>query len=716
MKTLKIVLLSATVVLASSCNWTSLVSRSAADEPGNDESETPAISGDGRYVAFYSTADNLVPGDFNGFGDIFVRDTRNNTLERINVDSTGNEAIQDSEGRPSISSDGRYVAFSSLAWNLVGNDWTPLWDIFVHDRDIGITTRVSVNSAGDAGDDNSYAPSISADGRFVAFQSKATNFSTVDNSSVSDIFVHDRDTGNTSLVSVDSAGNWILGQNWKPAISGDGRYVAFESSDNDAAPGCEDSGWVVLVHDRNTGSTTCVSVDSAGNGGNIHSQKPSISASGRFVAFESTSTNLVVGDTNNSRDVFLHDRDSGTTTRLSVDSQGNEAGCCSRNAAISGDGRYVAFESSARNLGNNNSTHVYVHDNVTGTTYTASKGAEGEQADHHSFHPAISANGRYLAFESVADNLVTGYNLPAHTDIFIRANQEVTVTSITPNLLPIGSTTAITITGTNFLDDAVVLLAAQITGLVIVDENTITLDATVPITTPPGAGNLSVNLFGTGASLIAGSSALCTGCITFFSSDLAAFSGAGAGQLCTDGLYSNGVEALHPLHGCVPGVMPLLDDGNSLTNDYFDEVGGRVAHEHINSGEVTYESFGPADFDLTDLDIPDGQTASLGEDLTLDFGFPSSNIAMLLDLDYVPNDGGIGATEYDGFTADILLDDLHMDVLSTALVAQGISAIGTYTVTGILIDTSTHTSHDNSGVPYTALAASQFFTFDLTIY
>ena len=237
----------------------------------------------------------------------------------------------------------------------------------------GLTTRVSVDSAGNQANGGSFAPAISADGRFVAFHSVATDLVGGDTNGVGDIFVHDRQTGLTTRVSVDSVGNQANGDSNFAAISADGRFVAFHSvATNLLGAGVDTNGTTdIFVHDLQTGLTTRVSVDSAGNQANDHSVLAAISADGRFVAFESFATNLlgVGGDTNGVWDVFVHDRQTGLTTRVSVDSAGNQANSDSHLPAISADGRFVAFHSVATNLvgagvDTNGTTDVFVHDRL----------------------------------------------------------------------------------------------------------------------------------------------------------------------------------------------------------------------------------------------------------------------------------------------------------------------------------------------------------------
>jgi Tol biopolymer transport system component len=345
-----------------------------------------------------------------------VRAMPGNTT-RVSVATGGGQANFDSFD-PSISADGRYVAFTSDATNLVSGDTNGAWDIFVHDRQTGQTTRVSVATGGGQANLASLDPSISADGRYVAFVSAATNLVSGDTNNVADIFVHDRQTGQTTRVSVASDGTQANNQSSDPSISSNGRYVAFASLASNLVSGDTNGAWDVFVHDRQTGETTRVSVASDGTqaiGFFFGSSNPSISADGRYVAFDSWATNLVSGDTNDKPDVFVHDRQTGQTTRVSVSSDGTQANNGANYPSISADGRYVAFESGATNLvsGDTNSvTDIFVHDRQTGQTTRVSVSSDGTQANEgpgwSGETSSISADGRYVAFSSGATNLVSG--------------------------------------------------------------------------------------------------------------------------------------------------------------------------------------------------------------------------------------------------------------------------------------------------------------------
>jgi len=410
---------------------TERVSMGSDGSEGNRDSERPAISTDGRYVAFESWASNLVADDTNGTCDVFVHDRQTGVTERVSVDSGGVEGNHWSIS-PTISGDGRYVAFTSRASNLVAGDTNDDWDVFVHDHQTATTERVSVASDGTQGNGCSWRPAVSVDGRYVGLSSLASNLVPGDTNEEWDVFVHDRQTGITERVSVASDGMQGDGSSLSvvgsaPSISADGRYVAFESEASNLVGGDTNHYSDAFVHDRATGATERASVASDSTQGNSSSVDPAISADGRFVAFRSWASNLVAEDTNVRLDVFVHDRQTGTTQRVSVASDGTQAESekppCRGRPAISSDGRYVAFTTSASNLvpgDTNGKGDVFIHDRQTGGTERVSVASDGMQAYSGSgVFPAISADGRYVAFDSAASNLVPG-DTNRVVDVFVR--------------------------------------------------------------------------------------------------------------------------------------------------------------------------------------------------------------------------------------------------------------------------------------------------------
>jgi len=395
---------------------------------GNSRSyDSSALSKDGRFIAFRSAATNLVSSDTNNTWDVFLHDQQTGQTTRVSVDSNGNQANGGSF-RPALSENGSVVAFDSLASNLVMGDTNNTNDVFVHEA--GQTTLVSVGLGGAAGNSASSYPSISANGGLVAFYSAATNLVNGDTNNADDIFVRDWKMGQTTRVSVGSGGAAGNGHSYDPSISPNGRYVAFYSVATNlvsgdtntcgsfTAPGsCAD----VFVRDLVMKQTTRVSVGSGGAQANGGSYIASISEDGDFVAFESGATNLVSDDTNNVGDIFVHDRQTGRTERISVDSRGNQGNSVSYDPSISADGRFVAFYSLASNLvddDTNNTNDVFVHDRKTGQTERISVDSNRTQANGGSFNSSLSADGRAVAFYSNATNLVSG-DTNGTDDIFV---------------------------------------------------------------------------------------------------------------------------------------------------------------------------------------------------------------------------------------------------------------------------------------------------------
>ncbi len=338
-----------TVEAYSAILTTRRVSVASDGTQGNGSSSSPSISAEGRYVTFYSKASNLVSGDTNGTGDIFVYDTVANTTGRVSVNSNGTQGNSNSSS-PSISADGRYVAFDSYASNLVNGDTNGTGDIFVYDTVVNTTHRISVATDGTQGNSYSDFPSISADGRYVAFSSKATNLVSGDTNGTDDIFVHDTITNTTRRISVATDATQGNAYSYFPSISANGRYVAFYSKATNLVSGDTNNALDIFVCDTVSNTTRRVSVDSNGTQGSNHSSSPSISADGRYVAFDSYASNLVSGDTNGTGDIFVYDTVVNTTRRVSVASDGNQGNNLSSSPSISADGSYVAFSSSANNL------------------------------------------------------------------------------------------------------------------------------------------------------------------------------------------------------------------------------------------------------------------------------------------------------------------------------------------------------------------------------
>jgi Tol biopolymer transport system component len=371
---------------------TRIESLSSTGEPADASANGPSLSADGRFVAFESKATNLVSTDTNGELQIFMRDRVRRKMTLVSVSSTGKAGNGPSDDA-FVSGGGRYVTFESAATNLVPGDTNAAPDVFVRDVVDGWTERVSVSSEGaqalqepptewgdataervlynpQGGGDITMSPTMTPDGRYVAFQSKAFNLVSGDHNHTLDVFVHDRVTRVTERVSVSSSGG-ERGQ--------DTNYVRNDNEDN---------------------------------------MTPSISGNGRFVMFRTSAANLTAGDDNLSHDVFVHDRVTHTTQRITDSSnpanlEDDDEPRYTMNeirprAALSFDGRYVAFTASPRPTYGPAEANVFAHDRRTGRTVLANLSSAGEKQEPNrsTRAPAISWDGRYVAFHSNASNLV----------------------------------------------------------------------------------------------------------------------------------------------------------------------------------------------------------------------------------------------------------------------------------------------------------------------
>ena len=390
------------------------------------ESNASAMSQDGTLVAFTSSVRDLVMVDTNGVQECFVRDRVSKVTTLVSVGeggALGNAACYE----PVVSADGSLVAFQSASSNLVPGDTNQDADIFVRDLRDGVTTLVSVDSAGAQFGDTDWKFDMSADGSalaFVAYEGGASS-----------VWVHDRQSGTSTRVSpTDAIGN-PLGISNDPAVSGDGNVVAYVSTHAPGAGGWTSYGWQLLALDRTTGVTSLVSVDNSGDPGDNGPGDPNVSYDGRYVVFESGATDLVAGDTNGVSDVFVRDRAAGLTTRVSMGADGAQGDGGSAWPSISDDGRFVVFSSAATNLvpGDTNSRFdVFSLDKEAGELTRLSVSSEGVQGDSDSttgYGNLISGDGRFVSFNSCASNLVPG---ASGCNAFVTAiNWSVTSVSVT---------------------------------------------------------------------------------------------------------------------------------------------------------------------------------------------------------------------------------------------------------------------------------------------
>lgn len=368
----------------------------------------PAVSASGRYVAFTSSTSGLVAADTNGSRDVFVRDRGTGRTERVSLSAAGGQ-VSAASSQPAISGDGRYVAFTSSASNLVAGDTNFASDVFVRDRIAQTTVRVSVAGSGAQARRASSMPAISADGRVVAFASSASNLVSGDTNGSPDVFVRDLVAGTTERVSVSSTGAQVrhslfLPADFAPALSADGSVVAFASPSSALVPGDTNHAYDVFVRDRSSNTTSRVSVGSAGAQRLLAgSRAPSLSADGRYVAFDSLAP-LDAADANRASDVYVRDRQGASTALASpgTDRRGSDA------PSLSGDGRYVLFESRSRLTATDTdaAADVYRYDRSTATTSLASIDSWYERrGSGPASQPSSSADGLVVAF-SAADGLV----------------------------------------------------------------------------------------------------------------------------------------------------------------------------------------------------------------------------------------------------------------------------------------------------------------------
>jgi Tol biopolymer transport system component len=391
---------------------TTRVSVSTSQQQGDRPSWTAGVSASGRFVAFTSQATDLVPGDTNDRQDAFVIDRKNGRTQRVSVSSSGAQAkagLNPDGGSAAlgISANGRYVLFRSDASNLVPGDTNGKMDAFVCDRATGKTRRIPPAGLG------VYAGALSANGRYAVLQA--------------DENVYRYDLRRRHLLPLTAGAN---GWSEEPAISAGGRYVAFTSIASNLVRGDTNKLPDVFVRDILNGKTTRVSVTSAGRQGtgkrySNGSNAPAISSDGRYVAFHSDMTNLVRGDTNRVFDIFVHDRVTGKTQRVSVSSTGRQANAESGGGeSFSADGRYVAFSSLATNLvahDRNGITDVFIRDLRKHRTQLVSLGmhGQGDDASWVGLGAAFTRDGRYILFASWAANLVPG-DTNSVADVFVR--------------------------------------------------------------------------------------------------------------------------------------------------------------------------------------------------------------------------------------------------------------------------------------------------------
>jgi Tol biopolymer transport system component len=401
------------LVPAAASAQASRVSVGAGGEQATGESGAAAPSADGRFVAFASDAPDLVPGDTNGVADVFVRDRVTGTTWRVSV-TTGGAQAGGISGAPSISASGRIVAFVSRAQDLVPGDPNGAGiDVFVHDRQTGRTTRLSARRETAAQRAwISFDPAVSGNGAHVAFSAErlaAGDDGEMHEAGPRRVYVHALHGGAISRVSVSSRERAAKGESGAPAISDDARYVAFESTAANLVPGDTNGKQDIFVRDRRRGTTQRASLSSSERQARYPSYEPAISATGRHVAFTTRAHNLAAGDLDGATDIYVRDRRKGTIRRASRGSAGASMTGWATAPSISADGDLVAFQLSATDLvadGDGPVGRVYVRKRSNRATWEA-RTLAGAPAERSGF-PALSADGRVVAFTSGATDLVAG--------------------------------------------------------------------------------------------------------------------------------------------------------------------------------------------------------------------------------------------------------------------------------------------------------------------
>lgn len=397
------------------------LSEAADGTLGDGWSGAPSVSADGRYVAFLSSAANLVPGDTNGYADVFVRDRYTNAIERVSVGDGEQQSDQPSEW-PTISADGRYVAFNTSA-HLSTDPFSSATNVFVRDRQAGTTVKVSQPKAGDliAIGGASWAPSISADGRYVAFTSTATNIVANDTNAVADVFVRDLVAGTTERASVDNDGNQSNGASGGARVSGDGQSVSYDSVATNLVVGDTNGTRDVFWWGRDNGGVHRVSQTSEAQGTGV-SYASSISSDGRYVAFTSTSDELDGPGGVGSYGAFRWDLTNFTVERVSIGSSGQEATWDVYGPVLSSDGSLVAFVAYDPLVpeDTNQANDFYVRDIDAGTIRLASLTRSGGLANGGAANGAISGDGTTVAFGSDATNMTPDPDTNATRDVFSR--------------------------------------------------------------------------------------------------------------------------------------------------------------------------------------------------------------------------------------------------------------------------------------------------------
>ncbi len=511
-RAIRMVAAMAGVALATSgCTFMRQVSHPTATGGGAAD-DRPSVSADGRYVAYSAISDTTAPGLAYG---VYRYDTVTGTRVLVSV-APGGAYPDDASGEPAISGNGRYVAFSSDATNLVPNDTNDETDVFVRDMVTNTTTRVSVDASGNEVSDPSYTPSISTDGNVVAFISESDDLSPADDNLDSDAYVVNRTTHSVTLASIAGGIQSDFGIS-EAVISGNGQFLAF-TTDTDLVASDQNLDDDVYVRNLVAKTSTRISRPKNGNVEGGGGWSPSMSADGRYVAYVGYSDADGAADPYPGVDVFVRDTSLSTVTRISVGPTNGFVDGAAFDPIMSSDGKRVIFLSSGNVTGtdtNGATFDAFVRDLNVNRTYLVSTDMLLAQSTANTTLPTISADGRYAVFQNPHSLHYDDTN--AVPDVYVRAIDIPVVTSISPTTAARGATVTLTINGTSFLNGATVIPLDDsfvVTGSTFVNEKKITVTIKVSATANTGKLTLYVRNPGSGPGVNGGAVGQCTNCLT----------------------------------------------------------------------------------------------------------------------------------------------------------------------------------------------------------
>ena len=402
------------------------ISVDSSNQEANGASDGATINSDATVVAFRSDASNLDSRDLNSHRDVFYRDNSNSItgLASFSTSPGDGDSGNGSTGTRHvwISADGRYLSFASEASNLLGDglDYNVVQDVFRYDRTTNQIQRINLQSSMSQAFQPSDGGPVSDDGNYIAFSTLDSTFATSDQNGASDIYLRNEQGLLSSLQSLASTTMTGNSASTDPTISGDGSIVGFTSNATDLVAGDTNGSSDIFVFVDLKGTMGRISAASDGTQGNANSTQPFMSSSGQYVVFSSLASNLVAGDTLGVQDIFLRDRFSDEVERISVGRLGQEANGASSMASISSDGRYVAFLSDASNLvkgDSNETTDAFVYDRQTSETLRVNLNTKGKQGKAAVTDLQISADGKWVVFSTADSTLLTDTN--GVSDVFL---------------------------------------------------------------------------------------------------------------------------------------------------------------------------------------------------------------------------------------------------------------------------------------------------------